>query len=493
MSQLLNYYFNKQILFLVILLSSIYLFPQSGIRNPKPIIDKLQSAVSQIISDPFFNHTIIALDIFDLTDTVSLFKKNEKLLLRPASNMKILSSAAALLNLGEDYKFSTQLYHSGVIENQTLYGDLFVAGGFDPDFSTVDIDSLVSVVKSLGIKKITGGVYADVSKKDSLYWGKGWMWDDDPDPDAPYLSALNINDNSIEIFVEGTTTGLPAKVTLIPQTEYVELINNTITVSSDKPDSFIVTRDWVNHTNKIIVEGKVKSGKITDSTAYLEKVNLLYPEKYFLTLFKEHLLNADIFVEGKTDIRTLRGNEVYLTSIDRPIDSVFVHINKESDNLDAEMIVYAIAYKDSGSPAIAENGLEAIRKFIDTLGFDSENYSIADGSGVSHYNLVSAELILESLKYMYYEQKDLFDFFYNSLAAAGIDGTLKNRMKNTSAEGNVHAKTGTISGVSNLSGYVTSKKNHLIAFSIMIQNFIDRFSVPRNFQDKICELLAEYE
>jgi D-alanyl-D-alanine carboxypeptidase/D-alanyl-D-alanine-endopeptidase (penicillin-binding protein 4) len=491
---------KKVIIFIIIFSSCSNVFPQTGtkyeessIENRASGIRHLESGINQIISDPFFDHTTIAIDIFDLTDSISLYKKNEKLLLRPASNMKILTSIAGLLNLGNNYDFRTELFHSGVIDDETLYGDFFVVGGFDPDFSTDDVDSLVRVVQSLGIKKITGGIYADISKKDSLYWGNGWMWDDDPDPDAMYLSALNINNNSIEVFVEGTKTGSPAKITLIPQTDFVELINKTKTISSFEPDSFIVTRDWVNRTNKIIVEGQVRSGKIIDSTAYLEKVNVLYPEKYFLTLFKEHLEISGIIVEGKIDIKSLQGNEVYLTSINRPIDSVFSYINKESDNLDAEMFVYSIAFKDSGAPAIAENGLEAIKRFIDTLGFDSKNYSLADGSGVSHYNLISAELILESLKYMYYQEKDLFDMFYNSLAVAGIDGTLKNRMKNTIAEGNVHAKTGTLSGVSNLSGYLTSNNNHLIAFSIMIQNFVEKNSVPRKFQDRICELLVEYE
>ena len=186
-------------------------------------------------------------------------------------------------------------------------------------------------------------------------------------------------------------------------------------------------------------------------------------------------------------------NPVYLSTIYRPIDTVLSELNKESDNLNAEMLIYAMAYKDSGAPASSEDGLAAIKKFIDTLGINSEDYSIADGSGVSHYNLVSAELLLETLKYMYYQRKDLFPLFYNSLPIAGEDGTLEKRMKNTFAQKNVHAKTGTLNGVSNLSGYVTAKNGHLIAFSIMIQNFVEEYSQARNFQNMICELLAEFE
>ncbi|MCW8805628.1 MAG: D-alanyl-D-alanine carboxypeptidase/D-alanyl-D-alanine-endopeptidase, partial [Ignavibacteriaceae bacterium] len=162
-------------------------------------------------------------------------------------------------------------------------------------------------------------------------------------------------------------------------------------------------------------------------------------------------------------------------------------------NLNAEMLIYAMAFKDSGAPANADNGLASVKRFIDSLGYNSANYSIADGSGVSHYNLVSSELLIELLKFMYYNQQNLFEHFYNSLAVAGVDGTLKNRMKNSPAQNNVHAKTGTLNGVSNLSGYVTAKNGHLLAFSILIQNFVNEYSTARNYQNKICELLAMYK
>ena len=461
-------------------------YRESGIRD-------LVSDITEIINDPFFEKTVIAIDIFDLTDSISLFKHNEKLLLHPASNMKILTSIAGLINLGKNYQFKTQLFHTGVIEDETLFGDLFVLGGFDPNFKTEDIDSLVRIIQSLGIRNIEGGIYADVSNKDSLYWGKGWMWDDDPDPDAPYLSALNINDNSIEVFVEGSEIGSPAKITLIPQTDFVDIINNSKTVSANSRESFIITRDWVNNKNTILVEGEVPKSKVIDSTSQTKKVNLLNPEKYFLTLFKERLEQKGIKIEKPSGIKILEINSVYLAAINRSIDTVLSEVNKDSDNLDAEMLLYAIAFNDSGAPATADNGLAAIKRIIDSIGFNSDDYYLADGSGVSHYNLLSSELLLESLKYVYYKHKDLFELFYESLAIAGVDGTLKNRMINTSAERNVHAKTGTIKGVSNLSGYVTAKNGHLLAFSIMIQNFVEEYSKARKFQDMICELLAEFD
>ncbi len=480
-------YIQNIFLFLILFLFSISnLFSQ---QDDSHLISELE----KLINDPFFEQTTIALDIYDLTDSISLFNNNEKLLLRPASNMKLLTSATSLINLGTDYYFHTDLYHAGIIEGDKLYGDIYVVGGFDPDFTDADLDSFVTVIKSLGIKNISGGIYGDVSKKDSMYWGKGWMWDDDPDPSAPYLSSLNINDNSIEVFVEGEVIDSPAVVTLIPNTNYVTVENNSLTVSSNADEDFFVTRDWVARKNTIEVEGKIRKTSIIDSSEHFSKINLLYPEKYFLTLFKEKLESQGIKIDKPIGIKTLPENTVYLTSINRSIDTVLTDLNKESDNLNAEMLIYAMAFKDSGAPASADNGLAAVKRLIDTLGFNSEEFSIDDGSGVSHYNLISADLLVQLLKYMYFERKDLFELFYNSLPIAGVDGTLKNRMKNTSAQNNVHAKTGTLNGVSNLSGYVTGKNGHLLAFSILIQNFVREYSTARNFQNKICELLSDYE
>ncbi|GBD88323.1 D-alanyl-D-alanine carboxypeptidase DacC precursor [bacterium BMS3Abin03] len=476
--------FKKSILFIIIL--SFNLFSQSGVH-------KLKSDIQKILNDRLFEHSQIAIDIYDLTEGKTLYKENEKLLLHPASNMKLLTSAAGLIFLGGDYTFKTSLYHSGVISGDTLYGSIFVEGGLDPDFTTTDLDSMIRSISLLGIKHITENLYADISIKDSLYWGRGWMWDDDPDPSAPYLSALNINDNSIEIFVEGSKIDSPAAVSLTPQTNYVNVINKSITVPQYEENNFEITRDWINRTNDIIIEGDVRAGTIIDSSDFTEKVNLLYPEKYFLTLMREHLDSIGITVGGGIKISKLPGNVVFLNFYERRLDSVLVNLNKESDNLSAEMLLYALALNDSGAPASAKNGIGAINNLIDSVGLNPEDYTFADGSGVSRYNLVSAELLTELLKYMYYARKDLFDIYYSSLPVAGMDGTLEKRMNGTKAENNVHAKTGTIAGVSDLSGYVTARNSHLIAFSILIQNFLDETKKARSIEDKICNLLTNYK
>lgn len=181
----------------------------------------------------------------------------------------------------------------------------------------------------------------------------------------------------------------------------------------------------------------------------------------------------------------------YVTSVSRKYSDVIINLNKNSDNLSAEMALYAIAEKYFGRPATAENGIKVINQLIDSIGLQSNNYRIVDGSGVSHYNVVSAELISGLLKYFYQKYPDKFRTLYDSFPIAGVDGTLENRMKVSSAYNNVHAKTGTLTGVSCISGYVTTKRNHILAFSIMMQNFVGSAKRVRDLQDKILEILAE--
>jgi D-alanyl-D-alanine carboxypeptidase/D-alanyl-D-alanine-endopeptidase (penicillin-binding protein 4) len=432
----------------------------------------LSSKINKVINNKFFDTCLVAIQIEDLTSDKTLFKKNEKMLLRPASNMKILTSAAGLIYLGEDYQFITNLYYDGYISNDTLFGNIFVEGGCDPDFTTQDFYEFVKALNNLNIKVITGNLYADISFKDSLYWGKGWMYDDDPSSDAPRLSALNLNDNCVEIFFNN------GQIEVSPQTKFVDLL-----IYNDDT-TFIVDRDWLNNNNKIIIRGK------SEGNAYF-KVNITNPEKYFLTVFKEVLDSNNIKFLGENDLKNIPADVFYITSVNRKYSDVIVNLNKNSDNLSAEMTLYAIAEKYFGRPANSENGIKFIKELTDSIGFQSSNYRIVDGSGVSHYNVVSAELLSGLLKYFYKNYPEKFRALYDSFPIAGVDGTLENRMKESKAYNNVHAKTGTLTGVSCISGYITTMRNHTLAFSIMMQNFVGSTKRVRDFQDKILELLAE--
>jgi D-alanyl-D-alanine carboxypeptidase/D-alanyl-D-alanine-endopeptidase (penicillin-binding protein 4) len=478
---------NKLLTFLLIIISSAVIIPQTH-RESNVYLNSLHRKIDKILSDPFFTSSQIAIDVIDLNTKKTLYHKNEKILLRPASNLKILTSAAGLVFLGPDYEFTTKLYHTGHIKDSTLFGDVYIVGGFDPVFSTDDLDTFLIGLEQTGIKKITGNIYADVSAKDSLFWGSGWMWDDDPSSDAPYLTALNINENVVKVIYSPTQVGFPVKVMLIPKSNFYTFNNYAVTSISDSP-KVKLDRDWPDRKNNITLSGNLSYAEEPDT----EEINVYNPTKYFLSLFRQKLDENHITFTGIEDTLSLLAGANLIGLYKHTYGDILNPLNKESDNLDAEMTIYALAEKYYGKPATAENGIKIIDSLITLAGFDPEDYRIVDGSGVSHYNLISAELILGVLKYLYYERPELFKLFYDSLPIAGSDGTLDNRMTYTPAQNNLRAKTGTISGVSCLSGYIKARNEHDIAFSIMVQNYVTKAKVARVFIDEICDLLARYK
>lgn len=465
----------------LLLLSLIFI--TIGYSQNSSTVKKLKD----LLKDKFFESTLVAVDIFDLTDNKKIFQHNHKMLLHPASNMKVITSAAGLLFLGPNYKFTTKLFHTGNIIDSTLFGDLYFVGGGDPDFKLNELELFADYFIKNGINKIDGNLYADISFKDSLFWGTGWMWDDDPSTDEPYLFPLIINKNTYSVKYYPGNLNETVNIELTPNSSYFNLINNSTTVDFDS-NSFKIERQWIDRTNNILIKGVLPSS----SKGGIVAQNVWNPHFYFLTLFKETLIEKGISINGKMDTLTLTENANLIFELKRPYSDVIKDINKISYNLGAEMTLYALAEKHFGKPATASNGIKMIDSMITFSGLKPNVYRLVDGSGVSHYNLVSAELLTGLLKYFYIKYPVLYKDLYDSFPIAGVDGSLRNRMKGTKAENNVRAKTGTLSGVSCLSGYVTAENGNMLAFSILIQNHVRNTQKALAIQNEICKILAEH-
>jgi serine-type D-Ala-D-Ala carboxypeptidase/endopeptidase (penicillin-binding protein 4) len=263
-------------------------------------------------------------------------------------------------------------------------------------------------------------------------------------------------------------------------------MNKTLT-TSEVSDPLFITREWLYRDNTLRVEGNLTPN---DSETVVV-LNLFDPQSYFMSLLLENFRKSGIKTDSITYFSKTPVNAIEIVSIERPYDSVLVNLNKISDNLSAEMVLYALAEKSGGIPASASNGIRLIDSLIRISGNNPADYVIADGSGVSHYNLISVELICNILKYFYFYHYPEYQKLFYSFPIAGVDGTLKSRMKKSSAENNVHAKTGTLSGVSSLSGYLTARQGNQLVFSIIIQNFTGSSSIARYYQDTICRILTE--
>lgn len=175
----------------------------------------------------------------------------------------------------------------------------------------------------------------------------------------------------------------------------------------------------------------------------------------------------------------------------RPIVNVVTNMNKISDNQSAITLFKVVGAVYKEPPGTLLNGSEAVIDFMNSIGIARDNYEILEGSGLTRYNYVNSYIFIHLLKYMY-NQLNVFDAFYNSLPIAGVDGTLKDRMKNTEAEKNVHAKTGTLNNVSTLAGYAVSRDNELIIFYIAMNGFSGNAKVYRDKQDEICNAICSF-
>lgn len=423
----------------------------------------------------------VGISIYDLTDGKSLYTYQADKLSRPASTMKLLTTITALSHPDADDPFKTEVWYQGVIEQDTLKGDLYVVGGYDPEFDDEALDSLVNAVSRFPFSVISGHVYGDVSMKDSIYWGSGWAWDDTPASYQPYLSPLMLNKGLVTVTASPGERGHLASLDCVPASSYYTVTNET---KSRTPAAgrFGVSRDWLQNGNNIVVKGNVE-GKRTGM------VNIYSSRDFFMHTFLERLQVKGIQCPVNYAFNELQKDSlsVQIALFETAIQDVINQIMKESDNLNAEALLCRLGAQATGKKHISdEDGLSVIRKQIKALGEDPDYYKLADGCGLSNYNYISPNLLIAFLKFAY-SRTDVFQKLYKALPIGGVDGTLKYRMKRgTPSYKNVHAKTGSFTAINCLAGYLRTTNGHEIAFAIMNQNVLSG-AKARAFQDAVCD------
>ena len=423
----------------------------------------------------------VGISIYDLTDGKSLYTYQADKLSRPASTMKLLTTITALSHPDADDPFKTEVWYQGVIEQDTLKGDLYVVGGYDPEFDDEALDSLVNAVSRFPFSVISGHVYGDVSMKDSIYWGSGWAWDDTPASYQPYLSPLMLNKGLVTVTASPGERGHLASLDCVPASSYYTVTNET---KSRTPAAgrFGVSRDWLQNGNNIVVKGNVE-GKRTGM------VNIYSSRDFFMHTFLERLQAKGIQCPVNYAFNELQKDSlsVQIALFETAIQDVINQIMKESDSLNAEALLCRLGAQATGKKHISdEDGLSVIRKQIKALGEDPDYYKLADGCGLSNYNYISPNLLIAFLKFAY-SRTDVFQKLYKALPIGGVDGTLKYRMKRgTPSYKNVHAKTGSFTAINCLAGYLRTTNGHEIAFAIMNQNVLSG-AKARAFQDAVCD------
>ncbi len=462
--------------------------PQQAV--PTDAVAALQDSIDAILQDSTLRRTYAEVKVVSLATGEVLYQRNSDHLLHPASNQKLLTTLAALHYLTPSYTFQTILYaDSSAVGDSVIAGDVFLKGYGDPDFSTEDLHGMVDRLLAMGIHRIEGDIVCDDTYFDSLRVGVGWMWDDGPVGGyfSP-ISAIALNSNTVELQVgPGDSVGSPVRVQLLPSTHYVTIDNQATTAAeSDTAAELEVHRARL--ANEIQITGALR----LNARAKSFSVDVVDPALYLGTVFREQLLSSGVQVEGQVR-RGIAPDSLKPVVVHEsaPLTLVVYHTNKVSDNLSAEMLLKAVGASVAGPPGTAEKGLAAIRQMFVDIGVDTSSFELVDGSGVSRYNLIAPDILVEWLRFAYQNPRLRPDFIA-SLPIAGVDGTLDDRMRGTAAQGVLRAKTGSLAGISTLAGYTTTADGEPLAFSMMFGNFLGSPDPIRDVQDRIGALLTSF-
>ena len=509
----------------LILLLVLWVIPQPEMQAQAQAQDqdqalessRLSSQIDEIIDAEEFKNAFWGVTVIDLESGQTLYERNAGKSFVPASNMKLYSTSAALDLLGPSYVYQTRVYIDGPVDDGVLYGNLIVRGAADPtigghyDALTGEWEAEVDAVhvfrewadslRSAGVTRIEGDIIGDDDVVDDVPLGPGWSWDDETYYYAAQLSGLSFNDNVVHMHVEAEDRGGPARIWWDPiNTDYVDVINRSRSVH---PDSSM-DEGYLRHrnTNTIEVTTLVPLG---DND--IEEITVENPTLFFAHVLRETLQNAGVAVAGDAvDVDFISIKPNYSAPMirrvavhrSRTLSDIVRMVNKPSQNLYADMLIKTLAAEfprqsEDEKPGSTELGLEVAMQTLVKAGIDTSGIQLADGSGLSRHNLVTPGMTVSLLRYMWnYPDDRVRAAFYNSLPVAGVEGTLRNRMRSGPARENLRAKTGSLSNASSLSGYIQAADGTPLAFAAMCNHFTTRTRDVRRAQDLLADVLAGF-
>jgi D-alanyl-D-alanine carboxypeptidase/D-alanyl-D-alanine-endopeptidase (penicillin-binding protein 4) len=471
---------------------------------------ELQARISEVLRKPELASAMVGIKVASLDTGKVLFEENADKLLRPASNMKIYTVAAALDRLSPDFRFVTSVYAPARPDSAgVVHGDLTIYGRGDPSiaarFNNGDyfkaIDNLAAQIMAAGVKRVEGDLVGDETYFTGPQYGAGWEWEDLQWWYGAEVSALTANDNALDLFVKpGAEAGAPAVITTGPPDPLLTIVNRVTTAAKGTKRDLTVYRK--PGSDEIEISGLIA----LDDKGYAGGIGISRPALLFVYLLRSSLAQRGVTITGKT--RTIAPatlpdasaspEPVELTVLQSPpLSLIAAQTLKPSQNLYTELILRRLG-TIPGLPTTAFNanrtseaaGIEVVKSFLREAGVSPATLVLTDGSGLSRNDMVTAEATLQLLTYMHRHR--YASVFRDALPIAGIDGTLRNRFKRTPAENNLRAKTGSLSSAASLSGYMTTLAGEKLVFSIMVNNFAEGVEPRAICIDPIAILLASF-
>lgn len=488
---------------------SAHAAPQAGPPNTAPTkasiaaVRELQAELATVFNGPVMAHGTWGVHVRSLDRGDTLFAYNAGKLMMPASNMKILTLAAAAEQFGWDHQFKTSLETTAPVQDGVLRGDLFVRGGGDPTISTrgkrdqIVFDEWAAALRSAGITTVEGRIIGDDQAFEDQGVGPGWSWDYLEAGYAAPVGALQFNDNTADLRVSpGAAAGDAGGVALAPGSG-LTVVNRVRTV----PPVTGGARGSVNVERRIDRPEVEISGMLPLGAQPISRsVAVLNPTLFFVQSLKNALIARGITVTGDAvDIDDVAQElmpqadavrRVLVMTPSAPLHDVATVLMKVSQNQYAETFLKALGAARGGLGTTTA-GRRAAAETFRAWGIPDDGYVISDGSGLSRYNYVAPSAITTILARMYEDPRHR-DAFSATLPIAGKDGTISTRMRRSRAEGNAIAKTGSIANVRALSGYVKARNGETLAFAILANDFVIPSTTVNWIADLGVEILANF-
>lgn len=484
-------------------------------------LTELQSRIEEIVRQPALEPGFFAVKIVSLDTGKVIFEQDANKFVRPASNMKIYTVAAALDRLTPDFHFITTVYAKEQPDKGTVKGDLIVYGRGDPSiaarFNKGDyfkgINDLADRIVAAGVKRVKGDLVGDESFFNGAPLGSGWEWDDLTWSYGAQISALSVNDNAIDLNVKpGDKAGAPVTFSTGPPSSAFMTISNRATTSARGSKSNLQIYRGLG-ANTLELSGTMPLG----DNGWSGSVAIPDPALAFVAMLRDSLVNRGVKIDGRLRTVNERSTEAIdpdgpgkplrlieiASQLSPPFSMIAAQTLKPSQNQYTELILRTLGRQrghyvvmnqpDTTSPSEDDEGFgrQAVREFLLLAGVRENELALSDGSGLSRNDLISANATVQLLTYM--SKHRYFQTFYDALPIAGVDGTLRTRMKGTPAESNLRAKTGSLSSVASLAGYVTTGGGERLVFSMMLNNYPDANAVRRDSIDAIAVLLASFQ
>ncbi len=459
-----------------------------------PLKGQVSGSLKAIIEEGPAADSFWAVAVTDSTGRL-IENYNSNHLIRPASTQKLITSAAFLNYLGPDYRFETTLYGIGEQQGDSWVGDILIRGKGDPSISGDLYDDPMFLFEmwtqlfdSLGIRQIRGNIIGNESYFDDVPYPRGWEWDDLSYYYGVETNALSFNNNvvNLEVLADGEIGSTPEIQWFPFNTPFVEFINEQIITPSNT--SFNESYRRILGTNTIVLRSSLPRGYYET-----EPLSVTWPSLFFIDTFRRYLQQMGIRVTGQliTDrqYRNWSDQDYKVLHVHKsePLHVLIQEKNQNSNNFYTEMLLKTVAAERFATEGSTELGIQAVKQFLSNKGIDTNYVRMRDGSGMAPANLLRAS----DLNRLLFEMKsdDHFEYYFSSLAIAGRTGTLRYRFHNSPVIDRFYGKTGFMSGVRTISGYLKTRDGQDLIVTIATNNFTSRTAVIDGVHQRILEYL----